>query len=83
MKNRTDFESKIQHSGHKRKGLRVVGVGYVSTPDADMRLARAIDILMRSTPRELEGRINAEKEEEPPQDSRPEGVADQTDEGKV
>ena len=54
MKKRTDFESKIRHSGYKRKGLRVVGVGYVPTPDANLRLSRALDILLRSAIRDVD-----------------------------
>ena len=53
MKKRTDFESKIEHSGCERKGLRVVGVGYVPTPDANLRLSRALDILLRSARRDV------------------------------
>ena len=70
MKKRTDFESKIRHSGYKRKGLRVVGVGYVPTPDANLRLSRALDILLRSARRDVaipEGSINAKKERPPHQ----------------
>jgi len=65
VKKRTDFESKIGHSGYKRKGLRVVGVGYVPTPDANLRLSRALDILLRSARRDVaipEEGINAKKE---------------------
>ena len=56
----------------KRQHLPVVKIRYVRTPDAHARLFRAIDILLRSAAREP-------KEEEPPQDSRPEGVAGQSD----
>ena len=47
--------------------LRIVEIRYVSTPDADSRLSRAVDILLRSAARELEGGNNAKKEE-PPRD---------------
>ncbi len=69
MKKRTDFRSKIRHSSYKRKGLRVVGVRYVPTPDANLRLSRALDILLRSARRDVaikEG-INAKKERPPHQ----------------
>jgi hypothetical protein len=45
------------------RDLRVVGIRYVSTPDADLRLARAIDLLLRSSIKEPERSINAKKEE--------------------
>ena len=59
-----DFESKIRHSGYKRKKIRVVEVRYVPTPDADLRLSRAIDILLRSAARDAarsEKRANDKK----------------------
>lgn len=59
--------------------LRVVKIRYMSTPDADWRLHRAIDILLRTAATELEESINAKKEEEPPKDSRPEKIAGQSD----
>jgi hypothetical protein len=62
-----------------QKRLKVVGIQYVPTPDADVRLSRAIDILLRSVERELERSIKDKKEEEPPQDSRPEKVVGQSD----
>ena len=49
--------------------LRIVGIRYMPTPDADSRLARAVNILLRSAVRGLEGSIDAKKEEEPPQDN--------------
>ena len=64
MKKHMDFESKIRHSGYKRKKIRVVGVRYVPTLDADLRLSRAIDILLRSAARDAarsEKRANAKK----------------------
>jgi hypothetical protein len=53
----------------------------VSAPDANSRLSRAIDILLRSATKEPEGNINA-KEEKPPKNSRPEKIAGQSDEEK-
>ena len=78
MKKRRDFECKIRHSSYKRKGLKVVGVTYVSTPDAKSKLSRAIDILLEAAAREPEGSTNDQNEEESPQDSQPEGGADQS-----
>ena len=53
VKKHTDFDSETQLKKCERKGLRVVRVGYVSTPDAESRLSRAIDILLRSAATEL------------------------------
>lgn len=61
----------------------VIKIHQVTTPDSERRLSRAIDILLRSPMEDLGRSINTEKEGEPPQDSRPEGVAGQSDEGKV
>jgi len=79
VKKHTDFDSETRLKKCERKGLRVVRVGYVSTPDAESRLSRAIDILLRSAATELEGSVSAKKEEEPPKDSRPEKIAGQSD----
>jgi hypothetical protein len=59
--------------------LRIAEIRYVSTPDAESRVSRAIDILLRSAATELEGSGSAKKEEEPPKDSRPEKIAVQSD----
>ena len=82
MKKRTDFDSETRLKKYEKKGLRVFGVRYVSTPDADSRIWRAINILLGSAVEEPEGGINTEKEEEPAQGSRPERVAGQSDGGK-
>jgi len=58
--------------------LRILAIHYVSTPNADLRLARAIDLLLRSVAEGLKGSIN-DKEEEPPKDSRPEKLAGQSE----
>jgi len=50
------------------------------TPDADSRLARAVNILLRSAVRGLEGSIDAKKEEEPPQDNPLTEVTERKDE---
>ena len=76
MKNKRHQENVVNKN---TRCLCIVAIRYVSTPDADLRLARAIDILMRSTAKELKGSTNAEKEEEPPKDSRPEKIAGQSD----
>lgn len=59
--------------------LGIVEVHYVPVPDADSRLTRAIDILLRSAAREVEGSTDAQKWEKPAQDSPPEGAAGQSD----
>ena len=69
VKKNTDFDSETRLKKCERKGLRVVRVGYVSMPDAESRLSRAIDILLRSAATELEGSVSAKKEAEPPQGS--------------
>jgi hypothetical protein len=49
-----------------------VKLRHVVVPDADIRLSRAIDILLRSAARKAaasEESINAKKEEEPPRES--------------
>lgn len=80
--NDNDFELRVKRVMKDRQRLRVVEIRYTPTPDADERLSRAIDILLRSAVREPEGSTNVEKEEESPQDSRPEGVTDQSDGGE-
>lgn len=69
VKKHTDFDSETRLKKCERKGRRVVRVGYVSTPDADWRLRRAVDMLLRSAARELEGSINTKREEEPLQNN--------------
>ena len=68
-----------RHGDKNNRCLRIVGIRYVPTPDADWRLRRAIEILLRTAARELEGSVNAKKEEEPPKDSRFEKIAGQSD----
>jgi len=63
MKKHTDFDSETRLKKCQRKGPRVVKVGYVPTPDADWRLRRAIDILLRAAVTEREGSTNTEEEE--------------------
>ena len=48
MKKRADFGHKTPHMNRKGRGLRVVELRYVPTPDANLRLSRTIDILLRS-----------------------------------
>ena len=53
-----------------RKALRVAGIHYGPTPDADERLSRAINILLGSAARgtaKSEGSIDAKKEGPPHQ----------------
>ena len=61
VKKHTDFDSETRLKKCERKGLRVVRVGYVSTPDAESRLSRAIDILLRSAAGELKESTNVKK----------------------
>lgn len=64
--------------GKNTRYLCIVEIRYIPTPDAELRLSRAIDILLMSATREPEGSTNDQKEEESPQDSQPEGGADQS-----
>jgi len=59
--------------------MGVVEIRYVPVPDADLRLTRTINILLRSAARELEGSTDAQKGEKPGQDSPPEGTVGQSD----
>lgn len=53
-----------------KQGQRLrVEIGYIPTSNADWRLRRAVDILLRSAVREMEGRIGTKKEAEPHQGS--------------
>ena len=61
-----DFGPRVKSSGRDQQFMRVE-IRYIPTSDADWRLHRAIDILLRLAANESEGSINA-KEEEPPQD---------------
>jgi len=64
------FVLRVRSSVKERQRLHVVNIRYVRTPDADSKLSRAIDILLGSAVRELEGNINAKKEEKPPRNNR-------------
>ena len=77
------FHPRVEPSVKERQRLPVVKIRYVRMPDAKSRLSRAIDILLGSAARELERSVNAEKEEEPPQEAGLKEVTDQTDEGKI
>lgn len=76
--NDNDFELRVKRVMKDRQRLRVVEIRYTPTPDADERLSRAIDILLGAAAGEPEGSTNDQKEEESPQDSQPEGGADQS-----
>ncbi len=43
-----DFDIRIKRTLKNTGHLRVVEIRFVPTPDADMRLQRALDILLRS-----------------------------------
>ena len=47
MKRRRDLEEKIQHNNYTREKPKVI-VKHVSTPDADIRISRAINILLEA-----------------------------------
>jgi len=66
----------------RQKRFKVVGIRYVPIPDADARLSRAMDILLRSVESKREGRIKDKKEVEPPQDRQPEKVIGRSDKEK-
>ncbi len=55
MKKDDDFHSETRHADRRGKRLRVAGIRYVSAPDADARLSRAIDILLRAAVRKEQG----------------------------
>lgn len=64
------FDLRVKSSVKEGQRLRVVEIRYVRTPDADERLSRALDILLRSAGRDLaisEGGIDAKKERTPHQ----------------
>lgn len=69
--------SKKQCIENKKRLL--VTMHHVHIPNGNARLSRAIDILLRSAARELEGSTNAQKGEKPAQYSPPEGAAGQSD----
>ncbi len=51
MRKHTDIEGQTRRSNRTRKALRVAGIHYGPTPDADERLSRAINILLGSAAR--------------------------------
>lgn len=70
----------MKHRGQRRKfSFEETKLRHVVVPEAESRLSRAIDMLLRSAAKELEGSTNAKKEEEPPEGSRPEKIAGQND----
>lgn len=72
MKEERGTASQARHKQHKERRLKVIAVCYVSMPDAEARLSRAIDILLESAASNaatVEGGSNA-KNEEPAQASR-------------
>lgn len=52
MKKATDSEGESPYAGRKKEGLRVAGIRYVPAPDAKQRMARALDVLLRSATRD-------------------------------
>jgi len=64
------FDLRVKSSVKEGQRLRVVQIRYVRTPDADERLSRAIDILLRSAARhaaQAKEVPNTEKQESPRQ----------------
>ena len=64
------FDLRVKSSVKEGQRLRVVEIRYVRTPDADERLSRAIDILLRSAARhatQAKEIQNTEKQESPRQ----------------
>lgn len=55
-----------RHTNHKPTKLRVVGIECVSVPDAQKRLPRAVDILLRAAARDAsqsKGNLSAKRAE--------------------
>lgn len=76
MKRRADSRRAI-HTDYEGKRLGVVEVRHVSVPDADHRLSRAMDLLLKTTTAKSassEANLSAEKEELSCQDTTPEAI---------
>jgi len=58
-----DFDPPVKSSKKDKRFIRVE-IRHISTPDADWRLRRAIDILLRAAATELKRNVG-DKEEEP------------------
>jgi len=52
-KSDNDFELRVKRVRKGRQRLKVVEIRYISMPDADERLSRAVDILLRSAARDM------------------------------
>jgi hypothetical protein len=65
--------------GKQNRSQLIAEVKHCVVQDAELRLSRAVDILLGSALREPEGSANVEKEKEPPKNSRPEEVAGKSD----
>ena len=64
------FDLRVKSSVKEGQRLRVVEIRYVRTPNADERLSKAIDILLRSAARhaiQAKEAPNTEKQESPRQ----------------
>ena len=67
MTKHTDFEGKRRHTDPAVKRLKVLGVRYVPTPNADGRFCKAIHILLEAAARytsQSKESTNAKKKEE-------------------
>jgi hypothetical protein len=52
-KSDNDFELRVKRVRKGRQRLKVVEIRYIFMPDADERLSRAVDILLRSAARDM------------------------------
>jgi len=52
-KSDNDFELRVKRVRKGRQRLKGVEIRYISMPDADERLSRAVDILLRSAARDM------------------------------
>jgi len=52
-KSDNDFELRVKRVRKGRQRLKVVEIRYIPMPDADERLSRAVDILVRSAARDV------------------------------
>jgi len=60
------FDLRVKSSGKGEQRLRVVEIRYVPTPEAEERLSRAIEILLKAAARDTslsKGSINSKRKE--------------------
>lgn len=76
---KNDFDLRVRSSLREGQHLRVVEIRYVPTADADARLSRAIDILLRAGARHAappEENLSARRTKPPCQAPAPDTLAD-------